>query len=809
MTKRSLLAALRHLASLHERRQRGEDGFILLESIVALSLVTVLMGALTSFTITAVTATTELRARQGAVQVATSTMAMIESLPATDLVTGRDTASVTTQVAPATLTAQYGAAGALKVQSLLNGMTPATDLSAAAGAGASAALPTSANDSTRTTLNGVTYTTAIYLGKCSLLSATLTDCVTNGTGTAQQRVVLAVSWSNKACRSQACLYTTTTLINGADDPVFSTNRANPPSQPVVSNPGAQVSTIGASESLQLTVESGTGLAPHTWSRTAGALPTGLDLSTGGLITGTPTVLGGPTSVTVTVADVFGRTASATFTWTVVAPPTIVTPGPQSSNRGQALTLAVASDCPHAPCSWTATGVPAGLSIDATGIISGTPTTTGTSSVTVTVTDPDGATATTAAFAWTVVDPLVVASPGTLTATVGATVSVPVSYTCSPGPCTITLTGTVPGIGLSATTPVTTNNTTTTLSRPAGTGTVYLAGVVQSSAVTSGTSRSYTPGLSITSSSRTVTAANGAWTITTRPTLSAVGTRTVNVGAVTSVGIDYTCPATPCTLALGSTVPGIGLSTTANRSTANTTTSLTLTTASGTVYLTGLVGTTAVPSGSTTKAWTVGLTLTDANTATATATSSGTWTATRAPKIVNPGSQAVEPNQSVALQLAASCPNGGCTWSATARVGNDTTNYPVAISSTGRVTYDGLAAGSYTLTVTITDANRLTDTISFPVTSQTFALSIGNKQTTRPTSGTTTVTIDVASLISPTADGYAYTLTGAPSWLTIDADGLLTAAITSSSSSKTGITVTATSTASATSTVSTTFTWNLS
>jgi hypothetical protein len=47
----------------------------------------------------------------------------------------------------------------------------------------------------------------------------------------------------------------------------------------------------------------------------------------------------------------------------------------------------------APFSWSATQLPAGLSIDpATGVISGTPTTAGTSAATVTVTDGSGATA---------------------------------------------------------------------------------------------------------------------------------------------------------------------------------------------------------------------------------------------------------------------------------------------------------------------------------------------------------------------------------------------------------------------------------
>src|SRR6201999_1004946 len=55
----------------------------------------------------------------------------------------------------------------------------------------------------------------------------------------------------------------------------------------------------------------------------------------------------------------------------------------------------------APYTWTATGLPAGLSINAsTGTISGTATTAGTSSVTVTATDSASHSGT-ASFSWTV------------------------------------------------------------------------------------------------------------------------------------------------------------------------------------------------------------------------------------------------------------------------------------------------------------------------------------------------------------------------------------------------------------------------
>ncbi len=59
------------------------------------------------------------------------------------------------------------------------------------------------------------------------------------------------------------------------------------------------------------------MPPYTWSITSGTLPTGLSLSTGGIISGTPTVVGTST-FTVQVADseATQQTASATLTLTV-------------------------------------------------------------------------------------------------------------------------------------------------------------------------------------------------------------------------------------------------------------------------------------------------------------------------------------------------------------------------------------------------------------------------------------------------------------------------------------------------------------
>ncbi|MFF9603586.1 M4 family metallopeptidase [Streptomyces sp. NPDC014684] len=82
--------------------------------------------------------------------------------------------------------------------------------------------------------------------------------------------------------------------------------------------------------------------------------------------------------------------------------TVTSPGNQSSAVGTAVSLQVqASSSDGGALTYSATGLPAGLSINSsTGLISGTPTTAGTYSATVTVKDATGATGT-AAFTWTV------------------------------------------------------------------------------------------------------------------------------------------------------------------------------------------------------------------------------------------------------------------------------------------------------------------------------------------------------------------------------------------------------------------------
>ncbi|MGD0831870.1 MAG: SdrD B-like domain-containing protein, partial [Terracidiphilus sp.] len=139
------------------------------------------------------------------------------------------------------------------------------------------------------------------------------------------------------------------------------------------------------------VGSGGSGGPYTF--TATGLPAGLSISTAGVISGTPTV-SGTFNYTVTVTDSAGNTGTINCSVTV-APPVSATCVAIVAVQGYAITpvTMVGSGGSGGPYTFTATGLPAGLSISSTGTISGTPTVSGTFSYTVTVTDSNGHTGT--------------------------------------------------------------------------------------------------------------------------------------------------------------------------------------------------------------------------------------------------------------------------------------------------------------------------------------------------------------------------------------------------------------------------------
>jgi hypothetical protein len=173
----------------------------------------------------------------------------------------------------------------------------------------------------------------------------------------------------------------------------------------VTNPGNQTGTVGTAASLQISATDSASGQTLTYSATG--LPAGLSInSSTGLITGTPTTAT-TYSVTVKATDTTGASGSASFTWTISAAGvntvTVTNPGSQTGTVGTAVSLQIhATDSASGQTlTYSATGLPAGLSINSsTGLITGTPTTATTYSVTVTATDTTGAHGS-ATFTWVI------------------------------------------------------------------------------------------------------------------------------------------------------------------------------------------------------------------------------------------------------------------------------------------------------------------------------------------------------------------------------------------------------------------------
>ncbi len=126
----------------------------------------------------------------------------------------------------------------------------------------------------------------------------------------------------------------------------------------------------------------------TWTLTSGTLPSGITLSSSGLLSGTPTTV---TSATFTVSVTDGSVTNArSLTLTVTAPqPLAITtttlPAGRTAQAYRAV-LAVSGGVPPLTWSLTSGTLPSGLTLGSDGVLSGIPATGGTLALTVRVVD---------------------------------------------------------------------------------------------------------------------------------------------------------------------------------------------------------------------------------------------------------------------------------------------------------------------------------------------------------------------------------------------------------------------------------------
>ena len=201
----------------------------------------------------------------------------------------------------------------------------------------------------------------------SVGTASATVKVTDSTQPSSQSASSSLSISISPAASPAALAVTTTSL-----------------------PAGTVSTPYPSTSLQA---SG-GVPPYSWSLQSGSLAAGLNLSTAGAISGTPTLAGAyPLTFMVTDSSTTPGTAKGSLTLTISAAPTstltLTSTTLAEATLNTAYSAALTATGGVAPYTFTlanGTGLPAGLSLSSAGGISGTPTTAGSTAFTVNVTD---------------------------------------------------------------------------------------------------------------------------------------------------------------------------------------------------------------------------------------------------------------------------------------------------------------------------------------------------------------------------------------------------------------------------------------
>ncbi|WP_433372608.1 putative Ig domain-containing protein [Streptosporangium sp. CA-115845] len=288
-------------------------------------------------------------------------------------------------------------------------------------------------------------------------------------------------------------------------------------------------------SVPLTVTGGT--APYVWSVSAGSLPPGLTLNTStGLLSGTPTA-GGAYSFSVKVLDAMNQSSTRTVSLTIAALPTFTFTTPPAGQVGVSYSVPLTVSGGTAPYVWSvsAGSLPPGLTLNtSTGLLSGTPTTTGSYPVTFQVVDAAGLAATQSATLVMVAGPLVMVK------TAGAASVVPGA--------TLNYTITVNNTGSSAFTGV-------TLSDP-------LADVLDD-ATYNGDATASSGSVSLAGQTLTWTgnvAAGATVTITYSVTVSNPGTgNKVLANALTSSTVGSTCPAGGSDSRCSATVTVSGLS----------------------------------------------------------------------------------------------------------------------------------------------------------------------------------------------------------------------------------------------------------
>lgn len=294
-------------------RVRGvENGFTLIEVIVALMLMSIVLMAGGAFMIRTVSTSSAVSGRQGAVTVGNEVLEQIRAIrPTLDstgrspLVYGRGQAEVTAQWIAA-------ASAGLDISGTYIGNGSTTFDAHTYQTSGTPAVPLQQTISR----GGQDYIVDALIGTCVRATAGA-DCVKLTSGDELFRVVVRVTWTpgeGRDCSGRPCAYGLATLIDPTQDPIFNASRkpvANPDSATVASGSHVDIG-VTANDSGDFAIAGSVTLLTSPANGTTSL--------SNNIVTYTPAVgFSGTNTFTYTVTDTGGRTSNAATVTVTVKP----------------------------------------------------------------------------------------------------------------------------------------------------------------------------------------------------------------------------------------------------------------------------------------------------------------------------------------------------------------------------------------------------------------------------------------------------------------------------------------------------------